>query len=48
MASEYINSFVQYHFKLAMPDKIRNLTMTTKKAYVGDKIPILETKIEHL
>lgn len=48
LASEFINSFLQHHFKLAMPNKTCNLKLPVMKAYVEDKVPILETKVKHL
>lgn len=47
-ARQYINGLNADHFDLALPNKRQNICMPSQKAYIGDKIPILDTKIEHL
>lgn len=47
-AREFVNGFVVHHFDLAQPNKRHNVSMPLQKAYTGDKIPILDTEIEHL
>lgn len=49
-ASEFINSFMKHTFPLGMPRNKERvpLEMPKTKAYPENKLPIIETKIEHL